>query len=351
MNPSTSCTTVTGRLTQSKSQLATVLEMLNRSQYISGPGITVYICSPAKSGLAYFLSMWLLGQLSRSASQSGNSDARRVAVWTCKINVQWSGLKTGWVAELRGLWWSSAEGKLIMLYHRCRYWDRYQVVFLLMTWMMGQITPSAGLETVKIQRIVDQTVVLPFRGSLLVWGNGERGISWRPQREMVILHLGRDNPMHQYRLGTDGMESCFQEKIHESWPWSSSVSLEQRNLKASWAVSRLASAAGWGRRSCPSTQAQWDASGGTCPLLGYPVSERHGHTRVSPPQFRKDDWNICLTKRGWESWNSSAWRRGGWRDILSLCRNTWVRGGKEDLARVFSVAPRGRIRGSGCNLK
>lgn len=60
--------------------------------------------------------------------------------------------------------------------------------------------------------VVDQMVVLPFRGPLLVWENGQRGSHEGQQREMLILHLVRNNPMRQYRLGTDGLESSFAEK-------------------------------------------------------------------------------------------------------------------------------------------
>lgn len=176
-------------------------------------------------------------------------------------------------------------------------------------------------------------VVLPFRGSLLAWGNGQRRVSWRSQREMVILHLWRNNPMHQYRLGTGGMESSFEEKIHESWPWSNNVSLEQRNLKAAlW----IGPAAAWGRGSSPSTQTQWDASGGMCPVLGYPVPKRHGLTRVRTLQLHEDDWNICLTKRGWELEQFSTKKRRLEGDLTTMWKYLSEGGQRRPIEGILS---------------
>lgn len=55
------------------------------------------------------------------------------------------------------------------------------------------------------------------------------------------------------------------------------------------------------------------------------------------PQRKSIDWSICHTRRGWESWDCSAWRREGSQRTLSMCKNTWGRC-KED-GRLFQWCP------------
>lgn len=74
---------------------------------------------------------------------------------------------------------------------------------------------SADLQVIPngIKWMIDQVVVLPFRGTLTSSGNGLPGISLSSAKEntKVLLHLGKNNPMQQDRLWADWLESNFTE--------------------------------------------------------------------------------------------------------------------------------------------
>lgn len=66
-----------------------------------------------------------------------------------------------------------------------------------------------------------------------------------------ILHLGRNNPMYQYRLGDNWLQSGFAEDDlgswrTTSWTWASSMPLQQRWPKTSLAALGRASPSGQG---------------------------------------------------------------------------------------------------------
>lgn len=74
-----------------------------------------------------------------------------------------------------------------------------------------------------------------------------------------------------------------------------------------WAASRLR------KGSCTSVQHCWATFGACGPVLGSLIHETHGHSGTSPgkaPWRCLGDWNICHIGRI-ESWDCSAWRRGG----------------------------------------
>ena len=62
------------------------------------------------------------------------------------------------------------------------------------------------------------------------------------------------------------------------------------------------------------------------------------------------DRSISATRRGWESWDYSAWRWAGSGRLLTI--NTWGRkGSKEDGARFFIEEPKEMTRSNGHKLK
>jgi len=72
------------------------------------------------------------------------------------------------------------------------------------------------------------------------------------------MHLGRNNPMHQYRLGADLLQSSSAERdlgvlVDNRLTMSSSVPLLPRKLMGPWGALRRVWPAGQGRFSFPST--------------------------------------------------------------------------------------------------
>ena len=56
-------------------------------------------------------------------------------------------------------------------------------------------------------------------------------------------------------------------------------------------------------------------------------------------------------RRDAESWDCSAWRAsGGARDLIDVCKHV-VGGNEEEGARLFSVMPSDRTRGTGQKIK
>jgi len=95
-----------------------------------------------------------------------------------------------------------------------------------------------------------------------------------------VLHLGRNNPMHQYRLGADLLESSSAERdlgglVDDKLTVSQQCALVAK--KANWILGcikrSVASRSRVGSPSlllCPSEA----LSGVLCPVLGSPVQER-----------------------------------------------------------------------------
>jgi len=140
-----------------------------------------------------------------------------------------------------------------------------------------------------------------------------------------VLHLGRNNPMHQYRPGADLLESSSAERgtwvcwWMTSWPWASSVPWLPRRPMASWGTLWRVWPAGRERFSFPSTLPQWGCIWSTVSSSGLPTSRKmRNYWRESSGGIRGwlRDWSISPMRKGWGSWTSLAWRNEGWEGIL-----------------------------------
>lgn len=119
--------------------------------------------------------------------------------------------------------------------------------------------------------LINQMVVLPFRSGR----NGPRGDSRSSNKgKCKLLHLGSNNPQHQYMLGAKWLEDCSAEKDLQL-PMS-----QQCNLMAKAVNSIL----GCIRKSCQKVKGDDPfsllhtteaTSGALCPFLGSAVGERH----------------------------------------------------------------------------
>ena len=116
-----------------------------------------------------------------------------------------------------------------------------------------------------------------------------------------VLHLGRNNCMHQYRLGTDMLEMSSAETDLDVLVGNRLAMSQQRALVAKEANGILGCIKEHGQQleggdPPPLLCADEAAFRILCPVLGSPVQKRQGSPRRSPARGHKDDeWpGACL---------------------------------------------------------
>ncbi|KAJ7400656.1 rna-directed dna polymerase from mobile element jockey-like [Pitangus sulphuratus] len=95
-----------------------------------------------------------------------------------------------------------------------QYWAQYCLTYSFMTWMKRQVPPRQVCHDTKLGGVTNNP-----EGCVALQKNINRLQRWTEKNSLKfnkgkcrVLHLGRNNPMHQYRLGVELLESSSAEK-------------------------------------------------------------------------------------------------------------------------------------------
>ena len=126
-----------------------------------------------------------------------------------------------------------------------------------------------------------------------------------------------------------------------SWTWAGNMRSQLRKPTVSWAASKEAWPAGWGRWFCPSTPLwrdhTWSTASGSGVLSTGRTWTCWSGSRGGPQKW-SEGWNSSPKRKGWESWGCSAWRREGSGETFLRAFNT-ERGLLRKMGTDFSVGP------------
>ena len=149
--------------------------------------------------------------------------------------------------------------------------------------LKGQSAPSASLLMTEKPREVSDTPESCAARNLMKLNKGKTR----------VLHLGRNNPMHQYRLGADLLESSSVERdlgvlVDDRLTMSRQCALA--TTKANGILGCFKRSVASRSKDSPPLLCPSDAPFGVLRLvLGSPVQERQGTTGKSPEEGYKDD--------------------------------------------------------------
>ena len=150
------------------------------------------------------------------------------------------------------------------------------------------------------------------------WGNQSPRFN---KAKCKVLHLGGATPA----INTALLRRTWGCWFMKSWTWATDVRSQPRRPTVSWAASKEAWPAGWGRWVCPSALlcSALLCSGETSPGVLRPAlepsaQERHGPVGVGPEEGDKwsEGWSSSPMRKGWENQGCSAWRREGCGETL-----------------------------------
>ncbi|PKU38795.1 hypothetical protein llap_10901 [Limosa lapponica baueri] len=148
-----------------------------------------------------------------------------------------------------------------------------------------------------------------------------------------VLHLGRKNPRHQYRLGVDLLGSITEEKDLGVLVDDSKLSMSQQCALVTKRANRIL-----------------DCTGKSVAILGSPVQQRQGTTGESPTKMIKGLEHLPYEERFKELGLFSLEKRRLRGDLIYVYK--YLKGGlKDDGAGLFSVVSSNRKRGNGQKLE
>ncbi|KAK4819773.1 LOW QUALITY PROTEIN: hypothetical protein QYF61_011373 [Mycteria americana] len=163
------------------------------------------------------------------------------------------------------------------------------------------------------------------------------------RRDAKSCTLGKKNPMHQDMLGATQLERSLAEKDLGVLV-DIRLSMSQKCALAAKKADDILAALGVEGGNPSALLSTGEATPGVqCPVLGSPVQERHGHTGENPMKGHKD-------RKAERPGTVQPGEEKAQGDLINVCKYL-KRGCKENGARLFSLVPSGRTRGSGHKLK
>lgn len=153
-----------------------------------------------------------------------------------QINEQWGGLKPGWTVDSKGCDQaeSTAGNLLLVIWPKGWYSGQYHLTSSLMTWTMGQSTPAAHLQMIKLEGVPDtpEGFVDIHRNINRLEKKANGNIIQFSKRICQVLPLGRNNLRHQDSLTQIRWKTSWQGRNRAfwwtpSWSWASNLLLHQ----------------------------------------------------------------------------------------------------------------------------
>jgi len=167
-----------------------------------------------------------------------------------------------------------------------------------------------------------------------------------------VLHLGKINPMHQYRLKADLLESSSVERdlgalVDDKLTMSQQCAPVAKKASGLLGCIRKTVASRSREVLLPLCSVLVKPHLQCCIQFWGPHFKMRNYCRESSRGLWRwwGDWSILPTRKGWGSWTCLAWRR--LRGDLIYAHKHLKCGCQGGAARLFPVVPRDRTRGNG----